>query len=214
MYIYTHTYIVSKENFGVFQVYYIIIWFESGRYIRKRKERTKQNTQQYPKSCYTGSLRGAETKRTRRVQEDWHRIKNRTPEKKDITNFKCVVQLLSRVQRFVTPWTAACQASLSFTICWSLLKLMSIESVMPINHIILCHPLLLSSIFPSISPSNEYSGLTSFRIDWVDLLAVQGTLKSLFWHHSSKHQFFSAQPSLWSNSHICTWLLEKQQLWL
>ena len=119
------------------------------------------------------------------------------------------VQLLSRVQLFVTPWTAACQASLSITNSWSLLKLMSIESVMPSNHLILCHPLLLPSIFPrirvfssesvlhirwpkywsfsfSISPSNEYSGLISFRMDWVDLLAVQGTLKSLLQHHSSK----------------------------
>ena len=108
----------------------------------------------------------------------------------------------------MTPWTAACQASLSFTISWSLLKLMSIKSVMPSNHLILCHPLLLlPSIFPSIrvfsnelalrirrpkywsfsfSPSNEYSGLISFRIDWFDLLAVQETLKSLLQHHSSE----------------------------
>ena len=110
----------------------------------------------------------------------------------------------------MTPWTAACQASLSFTISWSLLKLMSIESVMPSNHLILCHTLLfLPSIFPSIrgfsnesvlcirwpkywsfsfsiSPANEYSGLISFRMDWLDLLAVQGTLKSLLQHHSSK----------------------------
>ena len=110
----------------------------------------------------------------------------------------------------VTPWTAACQASLSFTISQSLLKLMSIESVMPSNHLILCRPLLLlPSIFPSItvfsrqsalpirwskywsfsfsiSPSNEYSGLISFRLDWLDLLAVQRTLKSLLQHHSSK----------------------------
>ena len=114
----------------------------------------------------------------------------------------------------VTPWTAACQASLFVTKCWGLLKLMSIESVMPPNHLILCHPLLLlPSIFPSIrvfsnesvlrirspkfwsfnfsiSPSNEYSGLISFRIDWLDLLAVQGTLKSLLQHHSSKASFF------------------------
>ena len=107
-------------------------------------------------------------------------------------------------------WTAACQASLSITISWSLLKFLSIESVMPSNHFIFCHPLLLlPSIFPSmrvfskdsvlcirwlkywsfsfsISPSNEYSGLTSFRMDWLDLLAVQGTLKSLFQHHNSK----------------------------
>ena len=110
----------------------------------------------------------------------------------------------------MTPWTAACQASLSFTISWSLLKLMSIESVMPSNHLILCHTLLfLPSIFPSIrgfsnesvlcirwpkywsfsfsiSPANEYSGLISFRMDWLDLLAIQGTLKSLLQHHSSK----------------------------
>ena len=112
------------------------------------------------------------------------------------------VQSLSHVQLFLTPWTAAHQASLSITNSWSLLKLTSIKSVMPSNHLILCHPLLfLPSIFPSIrvfssesllhirwpkywnfsfsiSPSNEYSGLISFRIDWFDLLAVQGTLKS------------------------------------
>jgi len=112
------------------------------------------------------------------------------------------VQSLSRVQLFVTPWTAARQAPLSFTISWSWLKLMSIESVMPSNYLILCCPLLLlPSIFPSIrvfsselalhirwskywsfsfsiSPSNEYFGLISFRIDWFDLLVVQGTLKS------------------------------------
>ena len=123
--------------------------------------------------------------------------------------------------------------SLSFTISQSLLKLMSIESVMLSNRLNLCHPLLLlPSIFPSIrvfsnesdlrirwpkylsfsisfSPSNEYSGLISFRIDWFDLLAVQGTLKSLLQTTGQKHQFFSAQPSLWSNSHICTGLLEK-----
>ena len=121
-----------------------------------------------------------------------------------------VVQLLSHVWLFVTPWTAAHQASLSFTITRSLLKLMSIESVMPSNHLILHHPLLLlPSIFPSIrvfskesdlhtrwpkcwsfsfsiSPSNEYSRLISFKIDWFDLLTVQGTLKSLLQHHSSK----------------------------
>ena len=133
----------------------------------------------------------------------------------------------------MTPWTAACQTSLSIINSQSLLKLMSIESVMPCNHLILCHPLLLlPSIFPSIrvfssksvlrirwpkywsfifsiSPSNEYSGLISFRMDWLDLLAVQGTLKHLLQHHSSKHQFFSTQLSLWSNSHIHTWPLEK-----
>ena len=120
------------------------------------------------------------------------------------------VQSLSHVQLFATPWSVACQASLSITNCWSLLKLMSIESVTPSNHLILCHPLLLlPSIFPSIrvfssesvprirwpkywsfsfniSPYNEHSGLISFRMDWLDLLAVQGTLKSLLQHHSSK----------------------------
>ena len=120
------------------------------------------------------------------------------------------VQSLSHVRLFVTPWTAACQASLSITNSRSLLKLMSFRSVMPSNHLILCYPLLLlPSIFPSIrvfsdesvfhsrwpkywsfsfsiSPSNEYPGLISFRKDWLDLLAVQGTLKSLFQHHSSK----------------------------
>ena len=121
-----------------------------------------------------------------------------------------VVQSLSRVRLFVTPWTAAHQASLSFTISHSLLKLMSIELVMPSNHLILCHPLdLLPSVFSSIrvfsnesalcirwtkywsfrfsiSPSNEYSGLIPFRIDWFNLLEVQGTLKSLLQHHNSK----------------------------
>ena len=120
------------------------------------------------------------------------------------------VQSLSHVWLFVTPWTAACQASLSITNSWSLLKLTSIESVMPSNHLILCCPLLLLPlVFPSIrvfsnksvlhirwpqywsfsfsiSPSNEYSGLISFRMDWLDLLTVQGTLKSLLQHHSSK----------------------------
>ena len=120
------------------------------------------------------------------------------------------VQSLSHVRLFVTPWTAACQASISITNSWSLLKLMSIELVIQYNHIILCCPLhLLSSIFPSIrvfskesvlhirwpkywsfsfsiSPSNEHPGLISFRMDWLDLLAVQGILKSLLQHHSSK----------------------------
>ena len=120
------------------------------------------------------------------------------------------VQLLSRVQLFATPLTVACQASLSFTNSRSILKLMSIESAMPSNHLIPCRPLLLQpSVFPSIRvfsnesvlcirwpkywsfsfsirPSNEYSGLISFRMDWLDLLAVQGTLKSLLRHHSSK----------------------------
>ena len=124
------------------------------------------------------------------------------------------VQLLNRVRFFVTPWTAVPQASLSITNSRSLLKLMSTELVMPSNHLILCHPLrLLPSILPrirvfsresvlhirwpkywsfsfSISPSSEYSGLISFRMEWLDLLAVQGTLKSLFQHHSSKASIF------------------------
>ena len=120
------------------------------------------------------------------------------------------VQLLSNVQLFETPWTAAHQATLSITNSRSLLKFMSTVSVMPPNHLILCHPLLLlPSIFPSIrvfsneadlpirwpeywsfsfniSPSNEHPGLISFRTNWLDLLAVQGTLKSLLQYHSSK----------------------------
>ena len=121
-----------------------------------------------------------------------------------------VVQSLRRLRLFATLWIAAHQVSLSFTISRSLIKLMSVEMIVPSNHLILCHPLLLlPSIFPSIRifsselalrirwhkywsfsfnirPSNEYSGLISFRIDWFDLLAVQGTLKSLLQHHSSK----------------------------
>ena len=135
------------------------------------------------------------------------------------------VQLFSRVQLFTTPWTAACQASLSFTNSQSLLKLMSIESVMPPNHVLGYSLLLLSSIFPSnrvfsnelvlcitwpkywsfsfsISPSNEYSGLISFRIDLFDLLAV---LSRVFSNTTvQKHQFFSTQLSSQSNSHIHT----------
>ena len=142
-----------------------------------------------------------------------------------------VVQSLSCFRLFGTPWTTALQASRAFMVSWSLLKLMFTESVMPSNHLILCHPLLLLPwIFPSlrvfssesvlrvrwpkcwsfsISPSNKYSGLSSFRIDWFHLLAVQGTLKSLLQHHSSKASILQCQPSLWSNSHIHTWLLEK-----
>ena len=120
------------------------------------------------------------------------------------------VQWLSHVQLFATPWTATCQAFLSITNSWSLFKLRSIKSVKPSNHLILCCPLILPpSIFPnisvfsnesllhrrtpkdwsfsfSISPSNEYLGLFSFRMDWLDLLAIQGTLKSILQHHSSK----------------------------
>ena len=135
------------------------------------------------------------------------------------------VHSLGCVQLFATPWTAAHQASLSITNSWSLLRLLTLESVMPSNHLILCRPLpLLPSIFPSIrvfsdesalrirwpkywrfsfsiSRSNEYSGLSSFRIDWFHLLAVQGTLKSLLQHHSSKASilqcsaFFTVQLS-------------------
>ena len=128
----------------------------------------------------------------------------------DAKSFLSSVQLLSPVWLFATPWTAAHQASLSITNSRSLLKLMSIGSLMPSNHLILCRPLLLlPSIFPrigvfsnesvlpirwskywsfsfSISPSNEYSGLISFRMDWLDLLVVHGTLKSVLQHHSSK----------------------------
>ena len=132
--------------------------------------------------------------------------------------FLVVVQSLSHVWLFVNPWTAARQASLSFTISWSLLKVMSIKLVVPSNHLILCHPLLLlPSIFPSIrvfsnesllyirwpkywsfslniSPSNEYWRLISFRIDWFDILAVQETLKSLHQHNSLKASISQKKP--------------------
>ena len=140
--------------------------------------------------------------------------------------FVADVQLLSRVQLFATPWTVARQASLSFAISWSMLKFMSIELVMPTNHLILCLPLLLlPSIFPSIrvfsnesalcirwpkywsfsfsiNPSKEYSGLISFRIDWFNLLAVQGTLKSLLQHHSSKASVFQCSVFFMVQLHI------------
>ena len=132
-----------------------------------------------------------------------------------------------------TPWAVAHQASLSSTNFQSLLKLVFIKGVMPSNHLILCHPLyLMPSIFASIrvssnesalhircskhwsfsfsvTLSNEYLGLISYSMDWLDLLAVQGTLKSLLQHTIQKHQFFYTQLSLWSNSHIHTSLLEK-----
>ena len=139
------------------------------------------------------------------------------------------VQSLSPVRLFATPWTAARQSSLSITNSLSLLKLMSIQSVMPSNHLILCHPLLLPSVFPrirvfsselalrirwpkywsfsfSISPSSECSGLIAFRMDWFNLLAIHRTLKSLLQHQNTvqKHQFFGAQLSLCSNSYIHT----------
>ena len=144
------------------------------------------------------------------------------------------VQSLSNVLLFATSWIAARQASLSITNSWSLLKLMSVESVMPSSHLILCCPLIfLPPIPPSImvfpnesilhmrwpkywsfsfrkNPSNDYSGLISFRIHWLDIFAVQGTLKSLLHTIIQKRQFVNDQPSfLWSSSHICTWLLEK-----
>ena len=143
------------------------------------------------------------------------------------------VHLFSHVWLFATPWTAARHASLSITHSRSLLKLMSIESVMPSNHLILCRPLLLPpSIFPSIrvfsnepvlhirwpkywsfslniSPSNEYSGLISFRMDCFDLLVVQGTLKSLLQHHSSKASVLQYSAFFMVQLYIHTWLLEK-----
>ena len=138
------------------------------------------------------------------------------------------VQLLSPVRLFVTPWNGAHHASLSITNSQSLLKLMSIESVMPSNHLILCHPLLLlPPIFPSIrvfsnesflpirwlkywsfsfsiSPSSEHPGLNSFRMDWLDLLTVQGTLKSLLQHHSSKASILQHSAQCVSNV-CCCW---------
>ena len=143
------------------------------------------------------------------------------------------VQSLRCVRLFATPWITAHQASLFITISWSSLKLISIESVMPSSHLILCRPLYLLPPIPpsirvfsnestllmrwpkywsfsfSIIPFKEHPGLISFRMDWLDLLAVQGTLKRLLQHHSSKHQFFSTQLSSQSNSHIHTWPLEK-----
>ena len=142
-------------------------------------------------------------------------------------SYVVVVPLLSHVQLFAASWTATHQASISFSIPQSLLKLMSIDSVMQSYHLILCRPLfLLPLMFPSIrvfsnelvlcirwpnywrfsfsiSPSNDYSGLISFRIDWFDL-AVQDTFNSLLQHHSLKASVLGTQPSLWSNSHIHT----------
>ena len=144
-----------------------------------------------------------------------------------------VVLSLSHVPLFATLWTAAHQTSIVLNYLWSLLKLMSIESVMPPNHLILCCLfLLLPSIFPSIrvftnesalrirwpkywslnfsiSPSNEYLGLISFRMDWFDFLAIQRLLRVFSNTTVQKHQFFSTQLSLWSHSHINTGLLEK-----
>ena len=145
---------------------------------------------------------------------------------RDITLSFVVVQSLSHVQLFVTWWTAARQTSQSFTISQSLFKLMSIESVMPSIHLVFCHPLLLlPSIFPSIrvfsnesalhirwpkywsfsfsiSPSSEYSGLISFRIDYLISLQSKGLSRVFSNTTIEKHQFFGTQPFLWSNSHI------------
>ena len=143
------------------------------------------------------------------------------------------VQLLSRVQLFVTLWTAACQASLSITHSQSWLILMSIESLMTSNHLILCHPSLPvfnfaqhQGLFQWVISSRQVAKVLEFQLqhqsfqwifrtdflktEWFDLLAVPGTLKRVFSNTTvQKHQFFSAQPSLWSNSHIHTWGLEK-----
>ena len=148
------------------------------------------------------------------------------------------VQSISHVQLFVTPWTAARQASLSITNSQSLHKLMSIESVMPSSHLILCRPLLLLPPVPpsirvfsnestlcirwpkywsfsfSISPSREHPGLISFRMDWLDLLAVQGTLKSLLQHHSSKASILQRSAFFMVQEPLCPlqkWPLNKDQ---
>ena len=146
------------------------------------------------------------------------------------------VQSLSRVRLFATPWTAARQASLSTTNSWNLPRLASIKSVMPSSHLILCHPLLLLTPIPpsirvfsnestlcmrwpkywsfsfSIIPSKEIPGLISFRMDWLDLLAVQGTLKSLLQHHSSKASVLRHSAFFTTNSHIHTWPQENHSL--
>ena len=143
------------------------------------------------------------------------------------------VQLLSRVRLFATPWITPCQASLSITISQSSLRLTSIESMMPSSHLILCRPLFLLPPIPpsirvfsnestlrmrwpeywsfsfSIIPSKEHPRLIAFRMDWLDLLAVQGTPRVFSKTTVQKHQFFRAQPSSQSNSHIHTWPLEK-----
>ena len=138
----------------------------------------------------------------------WFVLSGSSPHQTFTANPSLCCSVAQSCQTLSTPWTAAHQASLSLTISWSLLKLMSVKSVMPSNYLILCRPLLLlPSIFPSIrffssesvlhimwpkywsfsiSPSSEYSGLISFRIDWLDLLAIQGTLRDLLQHHSSK----------------------------
>ena len=165
-------------------------------------------------------------------QQRGHRHKEQAFE---LSGKEVVVQSLGHVWLFATPQ----QASLSFTISWNLLKLMSIESVMPSNHLILCRPLLFPpSIFPSIrvfsnesalhirwpkqwsfsiSPFNEYSGLISFRIDWFDLLAIQGTLKSLLQHHSSKPSILQRSAFLTvqlSHPHMTTGKIIALTIWI
>ena len=145
-----------------------------------------------------------------------------------ILNNAVVVQLLNCFQFFATPWAAACQASLPFTVSHSLLKLMSIELVLPSNHLIFCHPpFLLPSIFPMSQPfpsdgqsiGASASVLTMntqglFPLEWTGLISLQSKRFSRVFFNTTvqKHQFFGTQLSLWSYSHICTWLLEK--LWL
>ena len=166
------------------------------------------------------------------------KIESRLPKPKVISVQFSSVQSLSHVRLFVTPWIAARQASLSITNSRSSLRLTSIDSVMPSTHLILCRPLLLLPTIPPsirvfsnestlhmrwpkywsfsfrIIPSKEIPGLISFRMDWLDLLAVQGTLKSLLHTTVQKHQFFGTQPSSQSNSHIHTWPQEKPWPWL
>ena len=162
---------------------------------------------------------------------------NRGMDKEDVVHIYygifSSVQLLSCVRLFAIPWITARQASLSITNSWSSPKLMSIESVMPSNHLILCHPLLLLLPIPpsirvfsnesalcirwpqywscgfNISPSNEHPGLISFRMDWLDLFAVKGLSRVFSNTTVQKHQFFGTQLSSQSNSHNHTWPLEK-----
>ena len=182
-------------------------------------EANQREREKYLKISLTGGIYQSIQMNYYTKQEQTHKPQKPTyayQKKKKLTS----VQLLSHVRLFVTPWTAAHQASLSITNSRSLPKLMSIDSVVPSNHLILCHPLLLlSSICHSIgvfsnesalhnrwpkywsfsfniSPSNEHPGLISFRMDWLDLIAVQGILKSFSNTTVQKHQFFGAQLSL------------------
>ena len=155
----------------------------------------------------------------------------------EIEHLFITVQLLNQVQLFSTPWTAALQTELSFTVSWNLLRLMSTESLMPSNYLILCHSLLLlpstlpgsgsfqmSQLFSSVGPSIRVPTSASvlpmniqgwFPLGLTSLISLLSKgLSRVFTTTAWKHQFFGAQPSLWSNSHIHTWLLEKPQLWL